>query len=184
DRVITSADGSTWTTHALSKNYNLDDVTFGNGIFLAVGRTGMQNIVISSPDGVNWTEHNVTITSTSSFSGISYGNNIFVATAQDGTILTSSNGTTWTESRAEATIGYLGLTSVRFVNDSFFVLSNGKYYTSKDGASWTKHVISDNSSFFDIAFHNDLYVATVGFGQIYYSSDGINWTKHKTQIDE
>jgi hypothetical protein len=67
-------------------------VTYGNGIFVAVGDIGT---IITSPEGEIWTIRN---SGTSDhLRGIGFGNNIFVAVGFNGTILTSPNGVTWTK---------------------------------------------------------------------------------------
>jgi len=62
----------------------LDDITYGNGTFVAVGDWGT---ILTSPDGVKWTKR--TSGTKSDLHGVTYGNGIFVAVGGVGTILTS-----------------------------------------------------------------------------------------------
>jgi hypothetical protein len=61
-RVWRSTDGVNWTTHVLSSSAAMEDVTFGAGRFLAVGRaagpsgTTILNAYFTSTDGINWTQ--------------------------------------------------------------------------------------------------------------------------------
>ncbi|MER3480299.1 MAG: hypothetical protein C4327_07400 [Meiothermus sp.] len=74
--------GATWTAQTSGTTNDLIGVTYGNGIFVAVGLNGT---LLTSPDGVEWTGRY----SDSDLKGITYGNGTFVAVGQNGTILTS-----------------------------------------------------------------------------------------------
>ena len=52
----------------------LHGVTYGNGIFIAVGGDGT---ILTSADGITWTSR--TSGTTSNFYGVTYGNGTFVA---------------------------------------------------------------------------------------------------------
>ena len=67
--------------------------------------------------------------------GVTYGNNTFAATGDIGTILTSSDGTSWT-SRTSGTANKLR--GVTYANITFVAVGDsGKIITSSDGISWT-----------------------------------------------
>jgi hypothetical protein len=75
--------GTTWTRRTW-QGHSLYDVTYGNGLFVAVGEDG---IILTSPDGVNWTRQ---IPPTGNWLyGVTYGNGTFVAVGDRGIILTS-----------------------------------------------------------------------------------------------
>jgi hypothetical protein len=59
-------------------------VTYGNGLFVAVGEGGT---ILTSPDGVSWTRQ--TSGTYYPLHGVAYGNNTFVAVGEYSTILTS-----------------------------------------------------------------------------------------------
>jgi photosystem II stability/assembly factor-like uncharacterized protein len=59
-------------------------VTYGNGLFVAVGDRGA---ILTSTDGVNWTR--LTSPTRYSLSSVTCGNGLFVAVGEDGIILTS-----------------------------------------------------------------------------------------------
>jgi len=66
--------GTTWTKRTSGTDAWLEGVTYGNGIFVAVGNLGT---ILTSPDGVKWTKRN---SGTESYlRGVTYGNGIFVA---------------------------------------------------------------------------------------------------------
>jgi uncharacterized membrane protein len=81
--------GTTWTVRNLGDS--LFGVTYGNGLFVAVGGRGT---ILTSPDGVTWTPR---ASGTDKFLfGVAHGNGLFVAVGWDGTILTSPDGVSWT----------------------------------------------------------------------------------------
>ena len=75
-------------------------VTYGNGLFVAVGYNGT---ILTSPDGVSWTAG--TSATNQTIDGITYGNGLFVAIGY--TILTSPDGMSWT-SRIPGIVGAAG----------------------------------------------------------------------------
>lgn len=74
--VYTSTDGITWTQRLQVNPVNKygTTLTFGNGIFLAVGAYGT---VFTSTDGINWI--NWPTASTASLAGAAYGAGVFCA---------------------------------------------------------------------------------------------------------
>ncbi|SVC88695.1 uncharacterized protein METZ01_LOCUS341549, partial [marine metagenome] len=89
------AGGVTWTARAAAEANAWNDVTYGNGLFVAVARDGT-NRVMTSPDGTTWTAR--AAAEANQWRGVSYGNGLFVAVASSGTnrVMTSPDGTTWT----------------------------------------------------------------------------------------
>jgi photosystem II stability/assembly factor-like uncharacterized protein len=81
--------GETWTVGATHPT--LEDITFGNNQFVAVGDRGT---ILTSTDGATWTPR--TSGTTEWLRDITFGNNQFVAVGFNDTILTSPDGTTWT----------------------------------------------------------------------------------------
>jgi len=132
---------------------------------------------------------------TSYLSGAIYGNGIFVAVGEKGTILTSQDGVTWITRTSGVTSN---LYRVTHGNSTFVVVGEkGTILTSQDGVTWTKRVSGITSALFDVTYGNNIFVV-VGRGSdecgcpqlaldppppctpcpaiILASSDGINWT--------
>jgi hypothetical protein len=84
--------GTTWTLRTSGTSNDLYGVTYGNGLFVAVGEEGT---ILTSRDGVNWTPR--ASGTDNSLEGVTYGNGLFVAVGEEGTILTSRDGVNWTE---------------------------------------------------------------------------------------
>ena len=74
--------GTTWTLR--DQRNPLKGVTYGNGLFVAVGDVGA---ILTSSDGVSWTQR--TSGTSNWLRGVAYGNSMFVAVGWFGTILTS-----------------------------------------------------------------------------------------------
>ena len=89
--ILTSGDGTTWSSRTSSTPNILNEVTYGNSTFVLVGTTGT---IITSSDGISWTSR--TSGTSKELRGIIYANSTFVTVGDNGTILTSSDGITWT----------------------------------------------------------------------------------------
>ncbi len=108
--MLTSSNGTSWTSTSWTcsdcrpdpdnnssnqtYNFTLEDVTYGNSTFVAVGTSGT---ILTSSDGISW--DNKSSGTSLTLSGVTYGNNKFLTLGISGstrTMLTSSNGTSWT----------------------------------------------------------------------------------------
>jgi hypothetical protein len=88
--IWTSTNATTW--RIISRlGPNLRSITYGNGLFVAVGNTGT---ILTSPDANDWTE---SISGVEwNLRGVTYANGVFVAVGNGGGILSSADGTNWT----------------------------------------------------------------------------------------
>jgi hypothetical protein len=77
-----------WTARASGTGNQLNGVTYGNGLFVAVGRDGT---ILTSPDGATWTAR--TSGTGNSLLGVAYGNGLFVAVGKSFRSLPSSKST-------------------------------------------------------------------------------------------
>ena len=89
--ILTSSDGTTWTSRTSGVTENLYGVTYANSTFVIMGTSGT---ILTSSDGTTWTSR--TSGTTIRLHRVTYGNGTFVTVGLTGTILTSSDGTTWT----------------------------------------------------------------------------------------
>jgi hypothetical protein len=92
DYILSSADGSSWTTQKTSSflNVTYTRVAFGNGLFAAITNDGK---ILTSADAVTWTQQ---VSGTSNpLNEIIYANGIFVIVGNNNTALSSANGTSW-----------------------------------------------------------------------------------------
>ena len=84
--VMTSPDGITWTSRTVPDAAALQgwsDVTYGNGLFVAISNYGGGDRVMTSPDGINWTLQKAAVNN--DWRAITYGNGRFVAVSNSGT---------------------------------------------------------------------------------------------------
>ncbi|MEQ8472614.1 MAG: LamG-like jellyroll fold domain-containing protein [Marinoscillum sp.] len=78
--IMTSSDGVYWQLRAHgSQNLILNDVTYGNGQFVAVANSSSSGTVVTSTDAINWVTHSITSTYSSDWRSVAYGNGLFVA---------------------------------------------------------------------------------------------------------
>jgi len=139
--ILTSPDGTTWAKRNSGTSNDLYGLTYGNGLFVAVGDNGT---ILTSPDGSTWAKRNSG--TSEEFLGVTYGNGIFLTIGLDGNILISPDGTTWTEGSYENSYSYGFFKAATYGNGLFVTVSkNGAIQTSPDGTTWTERTsgISD-----------------------------------------
>jgi hypothetical protein len=169
--VFTSTDGLNWTSRTPAANNWWKDITYGNGLFVAVSDTGSGNRVMTSPNGINWTSR--TTPMNANFTGVAYGNGTYVAVSSGGVgvtggnVMTSTDGITWTQRNLTWTAS-----TVFFANGKF---TTGYRY-STDGITWNLANLNFNAK--GITYGNGYFVGVVGSGtnRIFYSTDAITWT--------
>jgi len=165
--IFTSPDGITWTSRTPSEVMWFQDISYANGLYVAVATDGT-NRIMTSPDGITWTSRTTAITPT--FIGVAYGNGIWVAvcdTSPGGTTFTSYDGINWDEQPTVFTS-----TTILFADGKF---TTGSRY-SVDGLTWITNSIPFSPN--EITYGNGYFVAVKDFGtnRIAYSTNAINWT--------
>jgi hypothetical protein len=125
-KIITSTDGVTWSSRSVAGSFGLNDVTFGNAQYLAVGWGGA---VVGSPNGSTWSGR--TQPATSGLNSITFSEGVFVAVGEAGGIFTSSDGSSWTTRTSPVTktiyeVTY-GKDSFVAVGENGTILQSGKF---------------------------------------------------------
>lgn len=190
-KFFTSSNGNAWTIKTTMPDYVVRSVTYGNGLFTAVGGFYRPYTVFedtgaiwTSRDGAIW---NPIFTKFDLYS-IAYGNNLFVAVGSPisniGKVVTSEDGITWTDDE------YLSqpflLNSVAFGNNRFVAVGyifNGMagmsqaIISSLDGKKWTESSTSSSQRLNSVAFANNRFVAVGNRGEIWSSSNGTTWSQ-------
>ncbi len=124
--VLTSVDGVSWTRRYLGGPW-LNDVAFSDGAYVAVGE---EAAILRSSDGITWTSvsSGVTTTPLPDLNSVSYGGGTFLAVAGAITkgsvafprvILSSPNGTTWTNQTSGLVTSWQSFDGVEYCNDRF-----------------------------------------------------------------
>jgi hypothetical protein len=187
-RLLTSTDGITWTQVGPSGSMgSLSSVVYTSGEgFVAVGSDGSGStptgLVVSSPDGVTWTQDVDASVPTAGLSAVTYGDGLFVAGGPQGSLYTSPDGTVWTPQSSpdpNADFSLLAFGNGLFV--AVDTLSGGDTATSPDGVHWTLHVLSsllvpvgETGGETDLAFgEGELMTSTQQT-----STDGVTWTQY------
>jgi len=108
-----------------------------------------------------------------SISSVAYGNGGFVAIGGSGTLLSSSDGITWT---AAPPLPYAYADRLTFAHDRFFASVGASYpghlIESLDGRNWIDVSGSVGSA---VVYCNGQYVS-LGYGFSGVSTDGVQWT--------
>lgn len=130
--------GATWSPGTFSGAGGLSHVSYGNGRFIALNRTG--DAVLVSTDGIGWTTASIGIPLAEFPDLLGFGNGLFLATTSAGNVYTSADGTTWLP-RTQ----FLDLSSTEISTYSvaaggggfMIVTSSGLFFTFDSGATWT-----------------------------------------------
>lgn len=185
--VMTSPDGLTWTLESptgMPSSVGWEDLTFGDGKFVAVGQQGSQaNRAMVSTDGVNWTTGTINGADTT-WRSVTFSSGQFVAVgfttpSDDSAIMTSADGATWNATTAPVGMNDFAW-SVTHGKDRFVAVASGQgsdtqVMTSPDASTWTLAQSSSTSAWRTVGYGGELFVAG-GLDAIMTSPDGTNWT--------
>lgn len=158
--IAYSSNGVTWTNSPSTvTNLFWQDVTFGNGLYVAVASTlagGSTNVYATSPDGITWTMR--TLPESNIWQTVGFGDGLFVVIASGGRVLRSSNGISWTFS---ATLSS-GVEKVTHGSGYFVVARRFRAISySTDGIAWTNRTLSLGPGLYgNISFGNGIFVIT------------------------
>lgn len=118
-----STDGITWASATLPSSQNWSDVTFGNGLFVAVADEFAKNAY--SRDGITWYQAKIGIGPAAK---LAYGQGVFLALdATTGTAWTTEDGHQWKPS----SVGNYGYSAVEF---GFNSAGAGRFVTASGQA--------------------------------------------------
>jgi hypothetical protein len=167
--ALVSSNGLNWTSTNLDNVYVLEDITYGQDTFVAVGYAGT---ILTTADGKIWTRRDSD--DAGYIQSIAYGNGIFVAVGygvwsdQTTFILTSPDAVHWTK---QVLKDYYFLGTIAFGNGMFVSAGAGTILTSSDGINWTRRKSPTNRPLYNLTYGNGTFVATGQFGTILQSGD-------------
>ena len=164
--MVSSSGGGGWTAGYTTATYSWQCVTYGNNLFVAVSST---NRVMTSPDGISWTQRTSASLPNNDWRSVTYGNGLFVAVAASGSnnrVMTSSNGINWTSQTSAADNYWESVT----YGDGLFVAvassgTNNRVMTSPDGITWTSKTSAYDNTWRSVAYGKNLFVAVAQTGQ-------------------
>jgi len=189
-----STDGITWTNNSLPSTEGWRSVAYGNNTFVAVAGSGYYGGFNNAPDfcatgtysdGITWTIR--TMPSFQFWRSVSYGNDIFVVTADRyyAAAASSTDGITWTA----RTLPSVQRWQSSIYGDDIFVIvasQNAAAASSTDGITWTARTMPSSAPWLDVAYGNNTFVAVAGYDRTSRfgcdsaaaatSTDGITWT--------
>ncbi len=170
--VYASTDGA--TSRALFSGTHLNAAAYGAGTYVLAGDYG---VIFFSSDGTAWTRVAGAVLST--VTDLVFAQNLFVAATATNAVLTSPDGSNWTQQTIPA-VGASSGARIAYGNGHFLLLrADGESLTSADGISWTaRSTVAWSPA--ALAFANGAFVATAAGGALYTSTDGINWTARDT----
>lgn len=165
---------SSWKSVKSTTKEELMDITYGNGIYVAVGMNGT---IVVSEDGSNWEEADSGITS--GLMGVTCSDDKFIAVGYNGVILTSPDGYDWTQIEWYDYYWFFHITGVTWSGDRFVAkgfnhetptLQEVSIY-SDDGENW--ELDYSDGSLWSEWVGDEFFSATNK--DLLYSPDGIGY---------
>jgi hypothetical protein len=124
--------GESWYTCNNRPMDDLYDVAWGNGKFVAVGRSGT---IVYSDDGITWSAA-ANPAGTQNLYGVAYGpGEKWVAVGATGTLMHSPDGVTWTDNSL-GSLGTYDLLDVAYSGGRYIMISSDIIFYSDDGVTW------------------------------------------------
>lgn len=142
--------------------------TYGNGLFVLVGREGT---VLTSPDEVGW-QLKPSLT-THDLHSVAWTGQRYVAVGSMGTVLTSEDGVSWSTGEVPVTTTLLDLAMGPVL---VAVGSNGTIVTSPDGLSWTIRESGITTELRDVTWTGTEFLAVGDDIEVLASRDGGVWS--------
>lgn len=167
--ILTSPDALNWWRALTPTADDLNEVAYGNGVFVVVGDHFPRNAtILTSSNALEW-RHQVYFTG-KNVRAITFANGFFLATGNDGVIAVSTNGTQW--SSRYSGVGYDGanLRSVHYTNGLWIVVGNdGIILTSTNTYQWTMRAANTIENLHGVQFFNGSFVTIGNRGNIFQS---------------
>jgi hypothetical protein len=177
--VAVSPNGSTWTEYPAPAG-SWQSVAYGKGQFVALSATNANPEEIVSNDGQNWT---ATSGPAGPWTAVTFGDGRFVAVSSAGQIVTSTNGTQWTQVWYHTNYDF---TSVTYGNGHFVAADAalGAVAISTNGAKWGRLFPAPHTTakWGAVIYGEGQFVALDGSssGYVATSLTGNVWTVHQS----
>lgn len=175
-----------WVVRTSPTTFPLNTVTFGNGLFVAVGAS---NTIITSSNGIEWTQRSGNGQLFSGNYAASYGNGQYVVGGDIPLLQSSPDTINWTN-RLPSPTGFQRINGVAFGYGQFVAVGSGDppnssyILTSPNGVDWTPRVAPTNATLFAVTpalgaagsgSATPLFVAVGNGGTILSSTNGVDW---------
>lgn len=167
-KIVRSVPAGGWTSQQVGLG-PLNDVAFGEGMFVAVGGDNLPEIYVSA-DGETWTP--VYPPGTEYLLAVTWGDGRFVATGIHDARFVSPDGISWEAATADWSTYTRG---VAWGNGTYVAVGedgyDGNWSRSNTGEVWNPLTVG-GSLFYDVAFGNGEFIAVGADGRIGRSDDG------------
>ena len=144
---------------------SINDVTFGNGIFVLITLLGG---IFTSVNGITWQSQTSGVSTP--LNAITYANGKYVAVGKAGLVVYSTDSITWTNN----TISNFDLLGIKYLTTSssayVATAANNKVYYSSDAITWSRALVD---SFVSVATDNTSAYALTSWGDIYKNTYGV-----------
>ncbi|MFP4156160.1 MAG: DUF2341 domain-containing protein [Opitutales bacterium] len=170
--VMDSGDGLTWSTHSVADIPTLHAVAANGGDVVAAGGDWLRPVLLHNTGGSTWETRESP--SEETLYSVGYGNALWVATGERGTLLTSSDALNWS---ARETGTDFALRDAVWDGGEFVAVGDGGLVLdSSDAAAWNVQVPGVRASLEDVS-GGAAGLLTVGEnGSVIFSPDGQDWT--------
>lgn len=178
-RIQTSDAGLTWTDRPLVVRTFLRGLTYGNGTFVAVGGSYLDEagVILTSRDGGAWVRRNAR--NTTHLHGVTCGHGLFVAVGDGGAIFTSEDAVRWVRQRSGTPAL---LATVVFANGRFVAGGEaGTILASTNGTNWTQDKIGNHVFVGTITVRDGLFMVGSSH-EVFVSTDGLIWRSWASEI--
>ena len=193
--IATSTDGITWTASQLGLNQHAFASIWDGSQFLLAGMDYSSKsplgCIFTSPtaNSGTWTRR---IFSGSQLNGIAFGNGVYVAVGDSGTIRRSTDGINWTQVTSGTTNH---LSCVSYGGEKFVVVGYAGFngdptvLTSVDGSTWTNTStgtgLASWQDFRHIQWLGDRFITSGWYSKLRYSTDlGATFATTRTTTEE
>jgi VCBS repeat-containing protein len=171
--ILTSPDGTTWTSRASNTSENLNAITFGNNQYMVVGDN---STVLTSPDGITWTQQ--TGVDAPSMRDVIFDGTQFMLVGDSATILCTFDGINYFQIAAGdhtnfTSVATNGVLVVRAGNPSNF-------FWTIDGLNWIQIASAQPFAVNHLDNFNGIFIAVGDKGLVVTSIDGLNWIQQTT----
>ncbi len=171
-----STNGLDWSRGG-DKAYEFDDVTGGNGVFVAVTSAGEVHNdhpaqrIYNSTDGLHWTTNSLVVSN--NLHRVSFAGGLFFALGDDGVFLVSTNGLAWQSLSGWDDVNFNA--AVASPGKRIAVGDQGRIVLAESGSPWRVIASDLTNSLKGIAFGAGHFVVIDSSGAISVSTNGESW---------
>ncbi|MCL2690134.1 MAG: hypothetical protein FWE57_09870, partial [Chitinispirillia bacterium] len=169
---------TSWQARVRGLTISYNQIAFGGGMYMAVGDSG----AVVSSDGLNWTKKYAN--NLRELTGVTYGNNMFVAVSRNGRIFAAGNSGAGDWQEVNPSMGET-LLGVAYSGNGFVAVGTPSViYVSANGISWTRlagqtsgwNIAGATQNPTSITFGNGLFWAGSN-NRLFSSANGAQWTE-------